>query len=85
MKITELFVKPNLALTEGARIIHPEDLVFSDGIPGAQKAIASLEQMVKGSQVTTIKWDGFPALVFGRNVDGDLIVADKHMFDKKHI
>jgi len=83
MKITELFVKPKPALTEGARIIHPEDLVFSDGIPGAQKAIASLEQMVKGSQVTTIKWDGFPALVFGRNVDGDLIVADKHMFDKK--
>jgi hypothetical protein len=83
MKINELYAKPQPVLAEGARIVHPEDRVFSDGITGAQKAIADLESMVKGKQVTTIKWDGFPALVFGRNVDGDLIVADKHMFDKK--
>lgn len=83
MKINELYAKPQPALNEGARIVHPEDRVFTDGITGAQKAIADLESMVKGKQVTTIKWDGFPALVFGRNVDGELIVADKHMFDKK--
>ena len=84
MKIDELRrPAPEQSLTEGARIVHPEDAVFTDGIPGAQRAIAELEKMTQGKEVTTIKWDGFPALVFGRNVDGELIVADKHMFDKK--
>jgi hypothetical protein len=83
MKITELFVKRSTApiLKEG--IIHPEDLIWTDGIPGAQRAIAGLAAMATGQELTTIKWDGFPALIFGRNLDGTLMVTDKHMFDKK--
>ena len=83
MKITEIILESRQTVNEGVHIVHPEDLVFSEGIPGAQRAIAALAAMVTGKELTTIKWDGFPALVFGRNVDGQLMVTDKHMFDKK--
>ena len=69
-------------LREG-RIVHPEDMIIDGGISGAQQAVAGLAAIAKGQEPTTIKWDGFPALVFGRNVDGQLVVADKHMFEKK--
>ena len=69
-------------LTEGARIDHPEDLVFSEGSAGATRALKALLEIPKRTDQVTIKWDGFPALVFGRNVDGQLVVADKHMFTK---
>ena len=82
MKITELFErKPATILKEG--IVHPEDSVWTDGIAGARQAVANLAGMSSGKELTTIKWDGFPALIFGRNVDGQLMVMDKHMFDKK--
>jgi hypothetical protein len=76
----------DVILTESAqavRIIHPEDLIFSEeGIGGAERAIKGLAQMVNGREPTSIKWDGYPALVFGRGVDGQLIVCDKYMFGK---
>ena len=81
MKIREIILE-NHRLVEG-RIVHPEDMVIDGGISGAQQAVAGLAAIAKGQEPTTIKWDGFPALVFGRNVDGKLVVADKHMFDKK--
>lgn len=83
MKITELFERrPNTILTEG--IPHPEDSIWTGGIAQARKEVAKMSQMANaGKMSTTIKWDGFPALIFGRNVDGQLMVMDKHMFDKK--
>jgi hypothetical protein len=84
MKISDILKESRQVIAEGAHIVHPEDLVWSeDGIGGAQRAIAGLELMAKGKELTTIKWDGFPALVFGRNVDGQLMITDKHMFDKR--
>ena len=78
MKITELFErKPATILKEG--IVHPEDSVWTDGIAGARQAVANLAGMSSGKELTTIKWDGFPALIFGRNVDGQLMVMDKHV------
>jgi len=68
-------------LAEG--IPHPEDSIWTGGIPAAQKEVAKISQMTAGQELTTIKWDGFPAVIFGRNVDGQLMVTDKHMFDKK--
>lgn len=70
-------------LTEGARIDHPEDLIFTDGAAGAARALQALSEVAQNPQNLTIKFDGFPALVFGRNHDGQLVVADKHMFTKK--
>ncbi len=81
MKIREIILESRM-LVEG-RIVHPEDMVIDGGIQGAQQAVAGLAAIAKGQEPTTIKWDGFPALVFGRNVDGQLVVADKHMFEKK--
>jgi hypothetical protein len=81
MKIREIITESRI-LREG-RIVHPEDMIIDGGISGAQQAVAGLAAIAKGQEPTTIKWDGFPALVFGRNVDGQLVVADKHMFEKK--
>ena len=64
-----------------ARTPHPEDAIF-DGSRAAGQAIQSLESVIKNPGSLTIKWDGIPALVFGRNNEGKLIVADKYMFDK---
>jgi len=61
---------------------HPEDSIF-DGAAAAQQALASLEYVIKNPQSVTIKWDGFPALIFGRLPDGRFTVQDKYMFDAK--
>lgn len=72
------------SLTEGiTHIEHPEDLVFAEGSAGAIRGLESLEQVISQPKNITIKWDGFPALVFGRNPQGQLIVVDKHMFTRK--
>lgn len=83
MKVTEIFARTPepVFLKEG--IVHPEDAVWTDGIDGARRSMKALASMSSGKELTTIKWDGFPALVFGRNVDGELMVTDKHMFEKK--
>lgn len=83
MKVTEIFARTTepVFLKEG--IVHPEDAVWTDGIDGARRSMKALASMSSGKELTTIKWDGFPALVFGRNVDGELMVTDKHMFEKK--
>jgi hypothetical protein len=80
MKIKEVITEDTKLKSH---IAHPEDMVFTNGIPGANQAVDELSKMATGKELTTIKWDGFPALVFGRNVDGKLSITDKHMFDKK--
>ena len=64
-------------------IEHPEDLVFTSGSKGAMQGLQSLNMAVAQPKNITIKYDGFPALIFGRNIDGVLLVVDKHMFTKK--
>jgi hypothetical protein len=71
-------------LTEGARIEHPEDLVFTEGSAGALRALRDLENIVKdpNSQVT-IKWDGSPAIIFGRRIaDGKFTMNYKEWISK---
>jgi len=65
-----------------ARTPHPEDSIF-EGSAAADKMLKALEFVLANPSTVTIKWDGIPALVFGRNVDGQLVVADKYMFDVK--
>ena len=62
---------------------HPEDLVFLDGSQGANRAIQASVNTVKNPQTVTIKWDGYPALIFGRGTNGKFSIMDKHMFNKK--
>lgn len=62
---------------------HPEDLVFLGGSQGANSAVDAIVNTVKNPKTITIKWDGYPALIFGRGSDGKFSIMDKHMFNKK--
>lgn len=62
---------------------HPEDLVFLQDVNGANRALASIQKTIKQPKTITIKWDGYPALIFGRNGRGQFSIVDKHMFNKK--
>lgn len=62
---------------------HPEDLVFLGGSQGARNAVNAISNTVKNPKAITIKWDGYPALIFGRGTNGKFSIMDKHMFNKK--
>jgi len=57
-------------LTEGVRIEHPEDLILDLGAQGATQALNALAQLGKESTGLSIKWDGKPAVIFGRDDQG---------------
>lgn len=68
-------------LAEGARIEHPEDLVFDYGSKGITQALAGIKSSAEEpAKVNTIKWDGKPAIVFGRDDSGQFILTDKGGF-----
>lgn len=79
MKINEILMEK----ASGARIQHLEDLIIWDGKAGAQKAISSLHSLESNPADTTIKWDGSPAVIFGRNENGEFILTDKSGFGAK--
>jgi len=85
MKMIELF-EGTTQLNEGAeaRIQHAEDLIFWEGSKGALRALAALKSMEEGKHKdVTIKWDGSPAIIFGRNEDGEFVLTDKSGFGAK--
>ena len=65
------------------RIDHVEDLVLWQGSKGIDKSIATLKSLEHSPQATTIKWDGKPAVIFGRNAEGEFILTDKSGFGAK--
>jgi hypothetical protein len=73
------FIKEVAPIT--ARTPHPEDTIF-DGSSVAQATLQAMGNVIADPRSITIKWDGYPALLFGRNADGKLIVTDKYMFGK---
>ena len=66
------------------RIPHPEDAFFLGGSAAANKAIQDLQGAIVNAGKTTIKWDGKPALIWGRLSNGRLAVMDKYMFDANY-
>jgi hypothetical protein len=62
---------------------HPEDMVFLGGSGGAKRAVQACVATVQNPKTVTIKWDGYPALIFGRDSNGRFAIMDKHMFNKK--
>jgi len=66
-------------LEEGVRIEHPEDLIFAAGAPGALQALAAIAQLSKSAAGLSVKWDGKPAVIFGRD-DNGFILTDKSGF-----
>jgi hypothetical protein len=75
-----------LSLNEAkGHLDHPEDLIFLDGTQGANRAVQASVDTVKNPATVTIKWDGYPALIFGRGTNGKFSIMDKHMFNKKDL
>lgn len=65
-------------------IEHIEDLVFRQGSRGVQHALSVIEHMAENTKKsTTVKWDGKPALVFGRMPDGGFVLTDVAGFGAK--
>jgi hypothetical protein len=65
---------------EGVRIEHPEDMVLDAGSRGLQQALLGIQAAAKNPQETTVKWDGKPAIIFGRKPSGEFVLTDKSGF-----
>ena len=83
INLRETFKKLD-SLNEGkGHLDHPEDLVVLDDVAGANRALQAILDTAKNPKTITIKWDGYPALIFGHGVDGKFSIMDKHMFNRK--
>jgi hypothetical protein len=78
----EVLATPSLNEDKG-HLDHPEDLVFLGAVTGANRAVDAIVKTVTNPKTVTIKWDGYPALIFGRDTNGKFSIMDKHMFNKK--
>jgi hypothetical protein len=78
--MTMQFIKD---LEEGitGRTPHPEDSIFAGSAAAAQQ-LSNLKAVIANPANITIKWDGYPAIIFGRLPNGKLGMADKYMFDR---
>ena len=67
---------------EGVRIEHPEDMVLDAGSRGLRQALQGILAAARAPETTTVKWDGKPAIIFGRKPNGDFVLTDKGGFLK---
>jgi len=70
-------------IIESARIQHPEDAIFDGGSKGALQSIENLKTLPQSTKDITIKWDGKPAVIFGRDDNGNFVLTDKSGFTAK--
>ena len=65
-------------------IEHLEDYVFRNGSAGIKKAMDIVKHTAENTgATTTVKWDGKPALVFGRDPAGTFVLTDVSGFGAK--
>jgi len=66
-------------------IEHLEDLVFRKGSAGVEQALAIIQHAAEAPQRTvSVKWDGKPAVVFGRKpATGEFVLTDGSGFEAK--
>ena len=71
-------------IVEGVRIEHPEDMIF-DQRPsaGLKQALDGIIATAQNPNETTVKWDGRPAIIFGRKPNGEFVLTDKAGFGAK--
>jgi hypothetical protein len=73
-----LIESEQLTEAKNPRIPYIEDLVFQKGLAGAREALDIIKQTATDTrQYATIKWDGSPAVIFGRNDAGEFVLTDK--------
>lgn len=76
-------VNSSVITEDKGHLDHPEDAIFIGGSQYASTAVNEIQNTVKNPNLITIKWDGYPALIFGRGSNGKFTIMDKHMFNKK--
>ena len=66
-------------------IEHLEDYVFRNGLPGVTKALQIVAAAAESpAKTTTVKWDGKPAVIFGRKPEtGEFVLTDGSGFEAK--
>jgi hypothetical protein len=65
------------SLTEGIRTPHPEDFILN-GSQAATDAIDGMLSAISNPNLVSIKWDGSPAIIFGRRpTDGQFTMNYK--------
>jgi hypothetical protein len=66
-------------------INHLEDLVMFEGPQGLLKSIDILKHVATGDghNQISVKWDGSPAIIFGRDDNGQFVLTDKSGFAAK--
>jgi hypothetical protein len=71
--------KPNLREARDPRIPYVEDAVFQQGLQGVKDAVHTLRHAAADARKhITIKWDGSPAVIFGRKPEtGEFVLTDK--------
>ena len=83
MKIFEIAINGKRMLSEAkARIEHPEEIIFDEGLAGAQRALDAIIHAAGNPISTSVKWDGTPAIIFGRD-EGGFVFTDKAGFSAK--
>jgi len=76
-------VTPTKMITESAKnqhIEHIEDLILWHGMNGARRSLEILRSLETNPSQISIKWDGSPAMIFGRNEQGQFVLTDKSGF-----
>jgi hypothetical protein len=65
-------------------IEHLEDLVFRRGTQGIQDALEIVQHATENPRTTTAKWDGKPAVIWGRKPStGEFVLTDGSGFEAK--
>lgn len=65
-------------------IEHLEDLVFRRGTQGIRDALEIVKHATQDPKTTTAKWDGKPAVIFGRKpATGEFVLTDGSGFEAK--
>ena len=77
-------VESQMLIEADARIPHIEDLVFDKGTRGIAEAMSIMQHAAEDTRKhTTVKWDGKPAIIWGRKPTGEFVLTDKSGFGAK--
>ena len=80
-RIVNQGMRPLVESAKDVRIEHLEDLVFEKGSRGIKEALQIIaDASADTAKTTTVKWDGKPAIIFGRKPTGEFVLTDKSGF-----